>query len=645
MALPFKVKALFEYNSPHEDDLNFPVNQIITVTEEEDDDWYIGEYTGASGDTVSGLFPKNFVERYEPVAPPRPTRAPRPKQAEAAPAPAPQPSAPEPLAPQSPPVKQFQHEEPPAPVEQPAPASAPVPAPVEVRPEPPPAPKPEPAVPATTKKPPPPVAEKPSSFRDRIAAFNKQSAPPIAPFKPGGAPPSTFVKKPFVAPPPSRNAYVPPPREQVQPKIYRREEDPEITEKQRQDQEDAEKAGLAPAAGQEEEAPKTVSLKERIALLQKQQMEQAARRAEHSHKEKPKRPPKKRTESYEAQEAAGRDSIDTEGAEQPHRESVESGRARRPSKGPKTPEELPKEREMFSDANDADQSAAGETTEDADGSSTSVEEDDHKAHDTTHLAPSHQPDVGDEEDETEEAEEEDELDEEARHQQALRDRMAKLSGGMGMPGMFGAMPMPGMGAVPRKKKPTLERRDIEETEDAPASPHQRVPMVPIPGMGRIMSPESTEPAASKEDEEEEHPITGGHEPEEVPDIEDIQATSPRERGVPPTPQGRHLCQVCCKALTRKPLDPFQRRRVHAYHRTHDGTSDGYHSEMFALNWILGAYELGTNCLLGSLANLCTERAVPPPRTSTDRAPPPIPGDRPPAPEGENMNFRLISCIC
>ncbi len=36
------------------------------------------------------------------------------------------------------------------------------------------------------------------------------------------------VVGPFVAPPPSRNAYVPPPKEAPQVKSYRRDEDPEI---------------------------------------------------------------------------------------------------------------------------------------------------------------------------------------------------------------------------------------------------------------------------------------------------------------------------------------------------------------------------------------------------------------------------------
>src|SRR6266536_6028188 len=90
---PFKVKAVYEYNSPHEDDLHFPAGQIITVTDEEDDDWYNGEYVDAAGVKQEGIFPRNFVEKYEPTAPPRPTRSSRPKkEAEPTPEPAPQPA-------------------------------------------------------------------------------------------------------------------------------------------------------------------------------------------------------------------------------------------------------------------------------------------------------------------------------------------------------------------------------------------------------------------------------------------------------------------------------------------------------------------------------------------------------------------------
>lgn len=80
MATSFKVKAVYDYTSPHEDDLHFPTGQIITVTDDEDDDWYSGEYVDASGVKQEGIFPRNFVEKYEPTAPPRPVRANRPKK-------------------------------------------------------------------------------------------------------------------------------------------------------------------------------------------------------------------------------------------------------------------------------------------------------------------------------------------------------------------------------------------------------------------------------------------------------------------------------------------------------------------------------------------------------------------------------------
>jgi hypothetical protein len=70
----FKVKALYDYHPLHEDDLHFGIGQIITITEEEDENWYLGEYTDSSGTIKNGLIPRNLVERYAPELPPRPTR-------------------------------------------------------------------------------------------------------------------------------------------------------------------------------------------------------------------------------------------------------------------------------------------------------------------------------------------------------------------------------------------------------------------------------------------------------------------------------------------------------------------------------------------------------------------------------------------
>lgn len=309
-AVPFKVKAVFEYKSAEPDDLNFPNGQVITVLNEEDDAWYTGEYTTAAGDKLEGLFPRNFVEKYEPAVPSRPSRA--PKKA-AAPEPLQEPSVAQdealPTRPQEP-VKEAEIEPPhevsyapPTAADSAGPSSPPAaPQPAVAKSVPPPS--------AAAARPgPPPVADKPtsSSFKDRIAAFNKPAATPIAPFKPGGqGSTSGFIKKPFVAPPPSKNAYIPPPREPPPQKIYRREEDSSLHNGEEQEAPEPSK----PTEEIADDQPKPTSLKERIALLQKQQLEQANRHAETAlKKEKAKKPPKKRVEQSEEAEVPPRKTI------------------------------------------------------------------------------------------------------------------------------------------------------------------------------------------------------------------------------------------------------------------------------------------------------------------------------------------------
>lgn len=569
---PFQVKAVYEYTSPHEDDLHFPNGQIITVVEEEDEDWYAGEYTDANGVKQEGIFPRNFVERYTPQAPPRPNRAARPKKTEAPPAPepeaAPTPPAPEPVAaPKEPEAAPL----PPAPVEEPEPVQAPAAVPIPAASEPakeertivsPPAPKAVPAAPAAVKSPPPPAAEKPisGSFRDRIAAFNKAAPPPV-PYKPGGNGAGSFIKKPFVAPPPSKNAYIPPPQQAPVAKIYRRDEDPEIAAREQEDRDNAEKAGLAPTSNKEgeEEQPKPTSLKERIALLQKQQAEQAARHAESSaaaKKEKPKKVVKKKSETegapIEGEEAPleHTHTHETTGSRRSLDESAPEERQipirRKSSRGPPPPPPARAE----TDGNDADMSGAGDETEG--GLDTPIDDSDRAA--KQHVVgapapPARQPDVGDEEDTTEdqpaededEEEDEDDIDPEVRRKEEIRARMAKMSGGMGMMGMFGGgMPMPG--PPPPKKKKAVEKQHSEEHEEL-ASPSTRAPPVPIfpmPGMAKVKSPEETNKAEEDEVDVTPHAptapgfITGAHAPEDVADIEDVAPTPPphTERPVP-----------------------------------------------------------------------------------------------------------------
>ena len=553
-ALPFKVKAIYDYSSPHEDDLSFPAGQVITVTEEEDTDWYVGEYTDASGAKTDGLFPRNFVEKYEPEAPPRPSR-PRPKKETAPPKEAPQFAQPEHAPSREPEISVEQESAVPALAK-----AEPVAGPTTSNTDHPPEPKPV----SSLKAPSSPPVEKPitGSFKDRIAAFNKPSAPPIVP-KPAGPPGgggSTFIKKPFVAPPPSKDAYIPPPRQPPPQKVYRRDEDPEIAERQAQDVEDSEKAGLTGGgAGEtgEEDAPKQTSLKDRIAVLQKQQQEQAARRAELAAKDKPPKPPAKRTESGNRprdQESGEKESILAE-----QRSSVDSPRevlkpsSRTPTLDPKSPVPVPSD--QVSDGNEADQSGAGETTEDAGGTSTEVDESDEKAqqvqptpsprvatgsshseqhHDASELGPSHE--------QEDEEEEDDDIDPEERRKMELRARMAKMSGGMGMAGMFGsAGSMPMAGAAPKKTRGSGASRDIEATTSPP--PAQRIPMIPMPVVPKSQSPIAEAHNTAVEQEPEfKPPATTERPPEFTQDVEDLEpqpsAHSHDRQHPPPIPQGK-----------------------------------------------------------------------------------------------------------
>ncbi|KAI9662918.1 MAG: hypothetical protein M1821_007965 [Bathelium mastoideum] len=655
--LPFKVKAIYEYTSQHEDDLNFPTGQIITVIAKEDDDWYVGEYDDVSGIKKEGLFPKNFVEKYEPPVPTRPSRPARPK-------------AEQPPAPTAPPSEEHA-EEPSVPVAEPEIIKAPARSPSELSPQSPPPPttaKPKPQTPAEqpvapkvtptaspAKATPPAVAEKPSSFKDRIAAFNKGSAPPIAP-KPQGAPSSSsFIKKPYVAPPPSKNAYVPPPREPVAQKVYRREEDPEIAERRAQDAEAAEAAGLtAPGpAGEEaeENAPKPQSLKDRIALLQKQQAEQAMRRAEATQKEKPKKPHKK-PEPRESQETIGAEHENAPVPGELSRASTELTREttrtseRRASRGPKSPESGLHQRDFFSDGNDADQSAAGETTEDAEGTS-GLEDNDERVQPTIPTAqtrapnaPKPEPPVGEEEDTTEEEGEESEVDAETRRKLELRERMAKMSGGMGMAGMFGPpVPMPGAGAS-KKKKSTASSKDQQDVENAsPASQQpQAVPMVLVPGMQRTLSPKQEPEAAplevSREEEADSHPITSQRPPEEVPDVEDVRPEAPvrrstdrrsTDRAPPPLPQGKYFYPPLTEVVRRHAAGTYNKPDSIAAPVWSPTDVDGCRDRIF----IVRVHHR-------PMPSLPADRAAPPPPPADSRpARPPLPEVKSPSPGSES----------
>ncbi|PHH73557.1 hypothetical protein CDD80_3738 [Ophiocordyceps camponoti-rufipedis] len=599
MIAPFRVKAVYDYSSPHEDDLNFSVGQVITVTDEEDDDWYGGEYVDGSGTKQEGIFPRNFVEKYEPTAPPRPVRTRAKKDADAVqqqpqPQPSPEDAAfPPPTAPAQAEPAMSKQEPPPPPtpteavdtadagsmrspvVESPTARDSSAVKALNI-PSGPASPgtsqPPPPAVssPVTKSKPaaPPPLTEKPSSnsFKDRIAAFNKPAAPPVAPFKPSGLSGASgsagFIKKPFVAPPPSRNAYVPPPRDTPSTPLYRRDEDADSKERVPASPEQADKPRAVASGpsqeGDEEEQPKPTSLKERIALLQKQQMDQAQRHADAAaKKEKPKKPPKKRADQENVPGDAAADApppaltspreTDDTGA----RTSTDEARAppppmprRKSSKGPSA--------ESVHDGNDADMSGAGDTTEghddttereDSDGTSLRLARSQQPTSPTTRDEAPIGGEARGEVAEDEEDEEEEEVDPEVRRKEELRARMAKMSGGMGFHGMFGA-PMPPT-AGPRKKSSKPEAGT--GTDEATSPVTRAAPPIPtlmaLPGMGSKAPEEEASPrvagapsipgrpveASPRNEEEEEEEVKT---PAAVPDAK-LTRRDTGARGAPP----------------------------------------------------------------------------------------------------------------
>jgi hypothetical protein len=601
---PFRVKALHEYASKEEDDLNFPSGQIMTVTDVEDADWYFGEYADAAGYKQEGLFPKNFVKMFEPETPPRPSRTSKSKKeldpmaptdntekgpnieetGASLPAAVPVPSQPEQMGvpdqrhgePRLPSVRNFKSE----------PASAAPPASTATNP--PPLAVSKPAV--------APTAEKPvsGSFRDRINAFNKSTAPPVAPMKPSGLGSSSgsgFVKKPFVAPPPSKNAYVPPPRETPIQKVYRREEDPELLtqgSKIMETEEQSNQPKVTPLEIDEEDQPKPTSLKDRIALLQKQQMEQAARHGEGGQmKEKPKRPSRKQVEAKEhsadqEDDLQGKHMERVNSGENTEKRSMDLSRAAppplprsntRPRKSREatplgSPVEVPL-RDLLSDPNDADQSGVGDTEEGEElstGRDDSDEKPRHKG--TTPLtkapqAPVHEADVGDEEDnaeehEVEEADEgEDEVDPEVKRRMEIRERMAKMSGGMGMAGMFGPS-----GGIPsrspmKQSSASSDRKASGNSTSGPtddsANRAPPVSIVPMPGLSKVRSPEQSEtrPEITKEEGDVPRSIVQRQDPEAMYDIEDMQdepmplplRSSTERSAPPPVPQGKSVAYL------------------------------------------------------------------------------------------------------
>lgn len=495
---PFKVVALYEYTSEEPDDLTFPVGQVITVDVVEDAEWYSGNYTDPStGSRKSGLFPISFVqavaEESKPVR-----RAPAPPVAV-------QPKEEEEVVPAA------------------APASAPAPAPV-----------PAPTSPTLRNQPsgnsssaPPVISptstgegeantapKKRNAFADRIAAFNAgNSTEAPSPFN--QPKPVSYAKKPFYAVP--TNSYVPHIPSVPKPAPPPAQSAPTVSA--------SEVVHYNDANEDDEPAVPNVSLKDRIKLLQQQQAAEAARAEALATKKKAKKEKSRKMseDPLEPVETGGSlkssghaDTFDSELDPTVTRGSLEGDRDL-----PVVPESeanLPastRPRESF----DSTHSGVAAPEEGATEESKNEEEDVEEA-------------------EEEEEDEEDEEDEEEARRLALRQRMAKISGGMGMVGM-GGMGMPGMmgfGGMPPSAPP---KKTKKKTEEEPVEARQApVPILPFEPAAAPPPPAKISDPSDVEEDEEDESLSPPASAKTAPSTHGVPPPAPPARAIPPQPPVR-----------------------------------------------------------------------------------------------------------
>jgi hypothetical protein len=147
------------------------------------------------------------------------------------------------------------------------------------------------------------------------------------------------------------------------------------------------------------------------------------------------------------------------------------------------------------------------------------------------------------------------MDAETRRKLELRERMAKMSGGMGMPGMFGGIPM---GGLPPKKKKSTGDKKAEESEQSDHPAPQRVAMFPMPGMPAmpaVRSPEPEDRRLSVDDGEHSHSIDSTADRRPSHPVSDEQAM-PTPAEAPPVPSDSKLL------IPRKPITTRPALAVH-----------------------------------------------------------------------------------
>lgn len=413
MSVPFTVKALYEYKSDYDDDLTFQPGQVITVTEIEDDEWFLGNYNGKSG-----MFPKNFVEKYEPAVP-VPER-PRKKETPSASS-----ASIEPKAGVLAPVPQ------PAPIHDILESVAESAAIEHTEPD---------IAPPFTK-----AETQPDSTATKVDTTHTHKPPTSVPV-PGALHLSRddpyAVKKQFFGA--GKSSYVPQvkPRDQLAVLHYARHDvNP-----------DAEIIKSTPTAGshEEPEEPK-MSLKERIAMLQKRQQEEAEREALAEQKRD------ERKKKAEEEKLA--------------RSSRESGAVSAHATGNSVRSEIAHELEAPVVHQEVGADEEEHEHDEPESIEASIIADFQEAQEHEAVTPDNDEEQEDEEDE----------DDEDLRRKRLVERMAKISGGRNMFGMMGSTPFGGLppkSTVPKtavKKEAAEKSISSEHTEKKQSVPIPEVP--------------------------------------------------------------------------------------------------------------------------------------------------------------------------
>jgi len=277
------------------------------------------------------------------------------------------------------------------------------------------------------------------SFKDRIAAFNKGSEPPLAP---KALPkPQSFVRKPFIPPPPSKEAYIPSPKPAKPQQLTRdppsSERIPSVGNRRLQDE-----ATSVPEISKE-------TLKERILAIQKGLDYPSKSGA-----------PAQRIPEYRSEEKESQREDESQEPEHLSSPSLERFRTSspepQPSRLPESRTENDEVRSLSSGHEQGDESEEGATNQES----------------------SEEQGFAD-------------VDPEVARRQALRERMAKMSGGLGMHMAFGRSPGIAIQATRSHTKP------VYTPPSPPSQPQNPIPV--IPGLPPVRMPE-IERISEKEEE-------------------------------------------------------------------------------------------------------------------------------------------------